>query len=398
MPNVDSLNISISATAQRASSSLDTVIGKLDRLSSSLTRINTGSLNNMSNGFERLGRAIGSINMGNIKAADFTRLATGIEKLGSIDSGRISSAAIAINNLGKSINTISSSGATGATQIADLAKGIAQLGYKSSTKAIDNIPKLAVAMRQLMTELSKAPMVSQNVIDLTNALAKLARTGASSGKAATALGKSLNTFSKSSKTAKVSATSLASAIGKVYATYWLLFRVFGKLKEAMDLSSSLTETQNIINVTFGKYSSVLEDFAKTSITQFGISELSAKKSAAVFQAMGTTMGFTQKKMAGMSVELTKLSADMASFYNVAQEDVAEDLQAVFTGMTRPLRQYGLDLTNATLEEWALKHGMDADIKSMSQAEKTMLRYQYVLANTGAAQGDFARTAGRLRAA
>ena len=39
----------------------------------------------------------------------------------------------------------------------------------------------------------------------------------------------------------------------------------------------------------------------------------------------------------------------------------------------------------------MKNGLDADIKTMSQAEKTMLRYQYVLANTGAAQGDFART-------
>lgn len=44
-----------------------------------------------------------------------------------------------------------------------------------------------------------------------------------------------------------------------------------------------------------------------------------------------------------------------------------------------------------MKEWALKNGLDADIDSMSQAQKTMLRYQYVLANTGAAQGDFART-------
>lgn len=55
-------------------------------------------------------------------------------------------------------------------------------------------------------------------------------------------------------------------------------------------------------------------------------------------------------------------------------------------MVVPLRQYGLDLTQATLKEWAMKNGMDADIESMSQAEKTMLRYQYVMANTTAAQG------------
>ena len=83
---------------------------------------------------------------------------------------------------------------------------------------------------------------------------------------------------------------------------------------------------------------------------------------------------------------------MSSFYNVRQEDVAQNLQAIFTGETEPLRKYGLDLTQAALAEWAMKQGRDANIQSMSQAEKTMLRYQYVLANTTAAQGDFARTA------
>lgn len=74
-----------------------------------------------------------------------------------------------------------------------------------------------------------------------------------------------------------------------------------------------------------------------------------------------------------------------------QSDVARNLQAVFTGETEPLRKYGLDLTQATLKEWAMKQGLDADISSMTQAEKTMLRYQYVMATTAAAQGDFART-------
>ena len=389
MPNVDSLNISISATAQKASGALDTLIGKLGHLQTSISSINTGGLNNMAHGINAVSSAMGSLK--NVNAADFNRLAKGIQKLGSIDAATITRAAGSINLLGNSIGKVSNANFSGTTQIADLAKAIAQLGYKSSTQAIDNIPKLAVAMNELITSLSKAPQVSQNVIDLTNALAKLARTGASSGRAVDSLTRMMNPFSNATKKAKTSAFSLASAIGKVYATYWLLFRAFGKIKEAMDISSQLTEVQNVVNTTFGEYSRLLDEMSKTSITEFGISELSVKKTASNFQAMGTAMGFTRGKMADMSVELTKLSADMASFYNVSQEEVAEDLQSVFTGMTRPLRQYGLDLTEATLKEWALKNGMDANIKSMSQAEKTMLRYQYVMANTGAAQGDFART-------
>ena len=143
---------------------------------------------------------------------------------------------------------------------------------------------------------------------------------------------------------------------------------------------------------------MVEDMAKTSIQDYGMSELTTKKISSRFQAMGTAMGFPQKQMAGMSIELTKLAGDMASFYDVSQEDVAKSLQAVFSGEQEPLRKYGLDLTQATLKQWALNNGLNANISSMSQAEKAMLRYQYVMSQTTASQGDFAKTSGRLCAA
>lgn len=185
---------------------------------------------------------------------------------------------------------------------------------------------------------------------------------------------------------------LASKLAKLVVGVNAAKGAFNGLKSAMDYSSDLTEVQNVVDVSFGKYKGKIEDLAKTSIQDYGMSELTAKQIAGRFQSMGTAVGFSQKKMSGMSTELTKLSADMASFYNVNQEDVAKSMQSVFTGTTMPLRKYGIDLTQATLQEWAHKQGIDANIKSMSQAEKTMLRYQYVMSQTGAAQGDFARTA------
>lgn len=168
-------------------------------------------------------------------------------------------------------------------------------------------------------------------------------------------------------------------------------QLFNWGKQAIDVSSDLTEVQNVVDVTFGNMAYKIDELASHSIQDFGMSELTAKQISSRFQAMGTAIGFSQDKMSDMSIELTKLAADMASFYNVEQEDVAKSLESVFTGQTRPLRTYGLDLTQATLQEWAFKKGLDANVQSMSQAEKTMLRYQYVLEHTGAAQGDFART-------
>lgn len=385
---IDSLDIQIKTSADTAEKSLDKLVNTIGKISASLGGVN---FNGFAQGVKNLSSAMQSLQ--NVKMPDYTRLANGIAKIGTINSSQIQQAGVAIRELSGSLKYLDSINVSdNSKQIAELANGIAKLGYKSSTQAITNIPKLATAMRELMATLSTAPKVSQNIIDMTNALAKLSRTGASSGRAATSLGKALDIYTASTNRASKGSWSLAGAIGKLYATYWLLFRAFGKIGDAIDISSSLTEVQNVVDVTFGEYASLVEKMSETSIADFGMSELTVKQVASRFQAMGSAMGFAQGKMADMSIELTKLTADMASFYNVEQADVAEDLESIFTGQTRPLRTYGLDLTEATLKEWAMKQGLDANIDSMSQMEKTMLRYQYVMANTGAAQGDFLRTA------
>lgn len=408
---VDSLDIQLQMQSQRAVTSIDTLISRLGTLNASLTKINGSGLTGVANGVNKLSNAMQG--MKNVGTADFTRLANNITKIASLDSKSINRAASAIGQISKSLGSLKSVSVSGTSkQVAELANGIAKLGYKSSTKAIENIPKLATAMRDLMSSLSKAPKVSQNIIDMTNALAKLARTGASSGKAATSLSRSLDTYTKSTGKASSGTKGLASALGKMYASYWLLFRAFQKIGQSITLASDLVEVQNVVNTVFGDMTAKVEQYADKSIEQFGMSELAFKQYASRFQAMGSAMGidsgligqansFLNKStngyvalsdsMADVSLTLTQLTADMASFYNVEQSAVAEDLAAIFTGETRPLRTYGLDLTQATLSEWAMKQGLDANIQSMSQAEKTMLRYQYVLANTTAAQGDFART-------
>lgn len=391
MPTVDNLDIEISASVSKANASLDLLVKRLGKVSASLSGVNTRGIATMASGVNKLANAMNNFS-NNTNTAVFTRLTRNLNSLGNIDQNAIANASKSLGKIAgamKVFNNINVS--DNARQLGDLAKGISQLGYKSSTQAIQNIPQLATAMRNLMQTLSTAPRVSQNLIDMTNALGRLARTGASSGRAATSLGKSLGFFSKSTVGARRSSLSLASAIGKLYATYWLLFRAFGKIREAIDISSGLQEVQNVIDVTFGDFKQKVEDLAKVSITDFGMSELTAKQIAGRFQAMGTAMGIAQGKMSDMSIELTKLSADMASFYNVAQEDVARSLQSVFTGEAEPLRKYGVDLTQATLKTFALSQGLNSNVEAMTQAEKTMLRYQYVMHATGSAQGDFART-------
>lgn len=366
----------------------------LSKMGGTLATVGTSNLVKIKDDLAYFVKGMNSVGALNFDTTGLTNLIGSISRLGgkisTQETANLPQISAQLQNFVRQMNKIGEL-KFDMTNMSSLVTSISRLGSVASGRAVNNIPLLADNLKYLFETLSKAPNVSANIIRMTEALANLAKTGASSGRAATSLGKSLNIFSGSANKAKSSSFSLASAFGKLYASYWLLFRAFSKIKDAIDISSSLTEVENVVRTTFGNYEKLIQDFSKTSIQDFGMSELTAKQVASRFQAMGTAMGFSQGKMADMSLQLTKLTADMASFYDMEQSDVARNLQAVFTGETEPLRKYGLDLTQATLKEWAMKQGLDADISSMTQAEKTMLRYQYVMANTAAAQGDFART-------
>lgn len=160
---------------------------------------------------------------------------------------------------------------------------------------------------------------------------------------------------------------------------------------AIKLASDFEESLNKVDVSFKKSSKSVKEFSKTTLTQFGIAQGTALDMAAMFGDMGTSMGLTTQAAAAMSTSMVGLAGDLASFKNIQIEEATTALAAVFTGETESLKRLGIVMTEANLKQFALTQGIKKNIKEMTQAEKTTLRYQYVIANTGNAQGDFART-------
>lgn len=437
--NIDSLQIKISANAQSAERSLDRLADTLIRLQSSLRGISNGQFQNLSAGIRQLSDSMQRFS-GAVKTADFTRIATGLNKLSAVNVQGVSDASRAIGTLTANLSQIGTI-AFDSQGIANVANAIAQLGRKTVTQATANIPilttalsglvtglnqigsvqfditglseltssitklggksattaasgnitKLATALKQMMMTLSTAPRVSQNLIQMTQALAQLSSAGVRAGTATNSLVRNFNLLPASTAKARSGFNGLAGAIGKFYATYWLLIRGMGQFKKAIDISSDLTEVQNVVDVAFGDMSDKMNEFADSALELYGMSELTAKQIGSRFQAMGVSMGFAQKNMTDMSIRLTQLAGDLASFYNITQDEAATKLQSIFTGESEPLRSLGIDLAQTSVEAWALSQGIDADMRSMTNAEKTMLRYQYVLASTGQATNDFIRT-------
>lgn len=164
-------------------------------------------------------------------------------------------------------------------------------------------------------------------------------------------------------------------------------------KESVKLASDIAEVQNVIDVTFGQGAAQIEDFANSAAEAFGLSELSAKQYAGTMGAMLKSSGLATGAAQEMSIALTGLAGDIASFYNLDTDTAFEKIRSGISGETEPLKQLGINMSVANLEAYALTKGITKSYNAMSQAEQVLLRYNYLLSVTTDAQGDFARTSG-----
>lgn len=164
-------------------------------------------------------------------------------------------------------------------------------------------------------------------------------------------------------------------------------------KNAIELGSDIAEVENVVDVAFGSMANKAYEFASTATEQFGLSELAAKQYSGTLMSMFNSAGIVKSKAADMSIALAGLAGDLASFYNIDTDTAFKKLQSGIAGQVQPLRSLGIDLTNATLQEYALSRGITTQVSAMTQAEKEMLRYEYIMSVTAQQQGDFARTSG-----
>jgi hypothetical protein len=163
-------------------------------------------------------------------------------------------------------------------------------------------------------------------------------------------------------------------------------------KDAIQLASDLEEVQNVVDVTFGTTgASKIETWAKNAGTQFGLTEIQAKKFTSTLGAMMKSAGLSGDEIVDMSTDLAGLAADMASFYNLDFDTAFQKIRSGISGETEPLKQLGINMSVANLNAFALEKGLKKTFDQMSQGEQTMLRYEYLMKATSDAQGDFERT-------
>ena len=162
--------------------------------------------------------------------------------------------------------------------------------------------------------------------------------------------------------------------------------------QSIQLASDLEEVQNVVDVTFGTEGSAkIEKWAEAATQKFGLTELQAKQYASTLGAMMKSNGMTEDQIYDMSTNLAGLAADMASFYNLPFDEAFSKIQSGMVGLSMPLRQLGIDMTETAVGAYTAAAGFEKEYKDMSEAEQMLARYQYLMSVTADAQGDFART-------
>lgn len=195
------------------------------------------------------------------------------------------------------------------------------------------------------------------------------------------------TVTKSIEKVKNQLKTFAKTAAVAFSTYAITN--FGK--ECIELGSDLAEVQNVVDVTFPAMTKQVDKWAKSAANSFGLSETMAKQYVGTFGSMAEAFGFTEKEAYDMSTTLAGLAGDVASFYNIRQDEAYTKLKSVFSGETETLKDLGIVMTQTALDSYALANGYGKTTAKMTEAEKVTLRYKFVQDQLANATGDFART-------
>lgn len=271
-----------------------------------------------------------------------------------------------------------------------------QLLAESITATKDKLEELHKAEKQAKEQMENGKMstdqyraIQREIVDTEQKLKKLEEQAKSAAKS---LGDKMQEAGEKVKKAGEAVSGAGdkiSSVGKGL-TKSLTVPLAAAGTAAVKFASDYDENLNKVEASFKGNAREVKEWAKTATESFGMSESAALEATSLFGDMGTSMGLTTKEAASMSTSLAGLAGDLSSFKNIGIDEAMTALKGVFTGETESLKALGVVMTETNLKQFASDCGLVYD--GMSQAEKVTLRYNYVLANTKNAQGDYKKTA------
>lgn len=270
-------------------------------------------------------------------------------------------------------------------------------GLNSTINSLRKLPEISESLKQLDMK-----TFAEQIRQVTSAIQPLATEMQKVASGFAAFPERIQKFISSSTQVVASNTQtsksfgiLGTGISSSYAKFGILLIGFRRIASVM--ASWVTEANdyieniNLFNVSMGKYAEEAQNYAQKVADVMGIDPSEWMRNQAIFQTLLTGFGVVSDRATIMSKNLTQLGYDISSFFNITYEDAMQKLQSGISGELEPLRRLGYDLSQARLEAIALSLGIDKSVTSMTQAEKSQLRYYAIMTQVTTAQGDMART-------
>lgn len=397
---IDELRIEIEAESGTAAGNIDKLAQSLDRLQAVTQRMTGGGdgLNKVAKQIEKL-NAI-SQNIRSMRG--FERLGKVVNQLAKLDRlsnvGDISGLVRNLNKLPQAVNAIAQMPSIDATkfqQIADALKPLNDLGTNNINSFLRTLGKFPQTAQQLAgVDLTQ---FEQQIRRISTSLEPLTRQAERGGAGLTALAQIMQSTSRQARQSSDGVGLFNQTLGqikvKTLAAVAVLRRLFNELKKGVTASAAYVENLNLFSVTMGDSAGEALKFAEAVNDALGVDVSDWIRYQGVFQSIGKGFGIVSSQADVMSKNLTQLSYDISSFYNITADTAAEKLQSAMSGQVMPMRQLGFAIEETTLKQVALNHGITQSVENMTQAQKAQLRYIAIMEQAGTigVLGDMART-------
>lgn len=164
---------------------------------------------------------------------------------------------------------------------------------------------------------------------------------------------------------------------------------------AIAQASDLNEAMSAVETTYGEASKGIIEASENSAEAVGLSQAEYLAASTTLGVFGKMAGATGDDLTAFGKDSILAVADLASFYNTPVPEALAAIQSGLMGEYEPLRKYGIMLSEATLQQYALENGLWDGVDAMTEAQKVAARQAFITENMGDATGDFARTSDGL---
>lgn len=356
---IEQLELEVQSNSTSAVGGIDALSESLRRLKAATAPVSKGGvgLGALSNSLKKFSQSVSGLTGLSLAKEQVQGLVDALKPLESVQKSGFNSLATGLDKLVKI-----------APQLDTVTESLKKTDLDSFA---DQCNRVATAITPLATQMEK---VAAGFSAFPARIQRLLKSNTSLAASNTVLGK-----------------SYVNLAAKISLAYMGMRRIAGVIANWITDSNSYIENMNLFNVSMGQFAKEAQNYAEQVGEIMGINPGEWMRNQGVFMTITDGFGVASDRAYIMSKNLTQLTYDLASFFNISTSDAFQKLESGIAGELEPLRRLGYDLSVARLQQEAYNLGIDRSVTSMTQAEKAELRYYAIMTQVTNAQGDMART-------